>query len=195
MLSVANTNAWKMHGIWRWFWITWKILFSFFLVLFLLRVCNQVIKCITSGSSFLFQNKFCVLLIFAFSLSNCLTLSCPGMGRAAVKIGHSNCGPGSKELTSLFVGTLCLVYRSSLPKNNVTLPHDIGTGGGEIAQSLASLSMKRAAWVCSRLDPLVTERWDSITVLLTRFHQCRRLVQKRPSMCYYVCVIMHVKDP
>ena len=52
-------------------------------------------------------------------------------------------------------------------------------GGGEIAQSLA----------------LVTERWNSITVLLTRPHQCRRLVQKRPSMCYYVCVIMHVKDP
>ena len=31
-------------------------------------------------------------------------------------------------------------------------------GGGEIAQSLASLSMKRAARVRSRLDPLVTER-------------------------------------
>ena len=25
--------------------------------------------------------------------------------------------------------------------------------------------------------------------------QCRRLVQKRPSICYYVYVIMHVKDP
>ena len=31
-------------------------------------------------------------------------------------------------------------------------------GGGEIAQSLASLSMKRAARVRSQLDPLVTER-------------------------------------
>ena len=68
-------------------------------------------------------------------------------------------------------------------------------GGWEIAQSLASLSTKRGARVRSRLDPLVTERWNSITVLLTRSHQCRRLVQKRPSMCYYVCVIMHVKDP
>ena len=27
-----------------------------------------------------------------------LTLSCPGMGRAVVKIGHSNFRPGSKEL-------------------------------------------------------------------------------------------------
>ena len=68
-------------------------------------------------------------------------------------------------------------------------------GGGEIAQSLASLSTKRAARVRSPLNPLVSERWNSITVLLTRSHKCQRLVQKRPSMCYYVCVIMHVKDP
>ena len=27
-----------------------------------------------------------------------LTLSCPGKGRAVVKIGHSNLWPGSKEL-------------------------------------------------------------------------------------------------
>ena len=49
--------------------------------------------------------------------------------------------------------------------------------------------------VRARLEPLVLERWNSITVLFTRSHQCRRLVKKRPSMCYYVCVIMHVKDP
>ena len=67
--------------------------------------------------------------------------------------------------------------------------------GGEIAQSLESLSIKRAARVRSRLDLLVIERWNSVTVLLTWPHQCRRLVQKRPSMCYYVCVVMHVKDP
>ena len=36
---------------------------------------------------------------------------------------------------------------------------------------------------------------SSITVLLTCSHQCQRLVKKRPSMCYYICVIMHVKDP
>ena len=29
---------------------------------------------------------------------------------------------------------------------------------GEIAQSLVSLSVKRAVWVRTRLDPLVTER-------------------------------------
>ena len=68
-------------------------------------------------------------------------------------------------------------------------------GGGEIAQSLASQSTKRAIRVRARLDLLVLERWNSITVLLTRSHQCRRLVKKRQSMCYYVCVIMHVKDP
>ena len=55
--------------------------------------------------------------------------------------------------------------------------------------------MHRAIQVRSRLSPLVSERWNSITVLLTHSHQCRRLVKKRPSMCYYVCVIMHVKDP
>ena len=68
-------------------------------------------------------------------------------------------------------------------------------GGKEIAQSLASLSTNRAIRVCTRLDLLVLERWNSITVLLTCSHQCRRLVKKRQSMCYYVCVIMHVKDP
>ena len=46
-------------------------------------------------------------------------------------------------------------------------------GGGEIAQSLESLSIKQAAWVRTRLDPLVTEGWNSITVLLTLSHQCR----------------------
>ena len=69
------------------------------------------------------------------------------------------------------------------------------SGGGEIAQSLASLSVKRVVHVRVWLNPLVTERWNSITVLLTRSHQCQRLVKKRPSICYYVCVIMHVKDP
>ena len=60
-------------------------------------------------------------------------------------------------------------------------------GGGEIAQSLASLSNKWAARVRACLEPLVTERWNSITVLLTGSHQCRRLVKKgRP------CVIMSV---
>ena len=53
----------------------------------------------------------------------------------------------------------------------------------------------RSILVCAQYDPLVTERWDSITVLLTRFHQCWRLVQKRRSMYHYVCVMMHVKDP
>ena len=60
-------------------------------------------------------------------------------------------------------------------------------GGVEIAQSLASRSTKPAVWVRARLDPLVLEGWNSFTVLLTRSHQCRRLVQKRRSMCYYVC--------
>ena len=59
--------------------------------------------------------------------------------------------------------------------------------GGEIAQSLKSLSTKRAIRDCAWLDPLVLERWNSITVLLTCSQQCRRLVKKRQSMCYYVC--------
>ena len=63
---------------------------------------------------------------------------------------------------------------------NMTLNLAVNTHcieSGEIALSLASLSIKRAARVRSRLDPLVTERWNSIT------------------MCYFVCAIMHVKDP
>ena len=67
--------------------------------------------------------------------------------------------------------------------------------GGEIAQSVASLSATRSVQVRARLDPLVLERWNSINVLLTCSHQCRRLVKKRRSMCNYVCVMMHVKDP
>ena len=39
--------------------------------------------------------------------------------------------------------------------------------GGEIAQSVASLSATQSAQVRARLDPLVSERWNSITVLLT----------------------------
>ena len=59
--------------------------------------------------------------------------------------------------------------------------------GGEIAQSLASLSTKRAIQVRAHLDPLVIEGRNSITVLLTCSHQCRRQVKKgRP------CVIMSV---
>ena len=68
-------------------------------------------------------------------------------------------------------------------------------GGGEIAQSVASLSATRSILVHARYDPLVSERWYAVTVLLKCSHQRRRLVKKRPSMCYYVCVIMHVKDP
>ena len=68
-------------------------------------------------------------------------------------------------------------------------------GGREIAQSLVFLSIKRAIRVCARIDPLVIERWNSVTVLLTCSTQCQQLVKKRPSMSYYVCVIMHVKDP
>ena len=76
------------------------------------------------------------------------------------------------------------------------VPHVQHTlGGGEIAQSLESLSTKRAIRVRAHLNPLVLERWNSITVLVTCSHQCRRLVKKRQSMCYCVCVIMHVKDP
>ena len=61
----------------------------------------------------------------------------------------------------------------------------INEGGREIAQSLESLSTKRAIRVRARLDLLVLERWNSITVLLTCSHQCRRLVKKGSP-----CVIM-----
>ena len=36
-------------------------------------------------------------------------LSCPGTGRAIVKIGHSNLRPGSKELTSNVASYSCLI--------------------------------------------------------------------------------------
>ena len=41
---------------------------------------------------------------------------------------------------------------------DLTKLYQTKVGGGKIAQSLASLSMKRAAWVRYRLDPLVAER-------------------------------------
>ena len=43
--------------------------------------------------------------------------------------------------------------------------------GREIAQWLASLSVKPALQVQARHDPLVSERWNSISVLLTFSHQ------------------------
>ena len=55
---------------------------------------------------------------------------------------------------------------------NTKIASPIRQGGGEIAQSVASLSTKRVIRVRARLDPLVLERWNSITVLLTRSHQC-----------------------
>ena len=63
---------------------------------------------------------------------------------------------------------------------------------GEIAQSLTSLSTKRAVRVRARLDPLVLERWNSFTY---SFPPVPTTGSKRWSMRYYVCVIMHVKDP
>ena len=56
--------------------------------------------------------------------------------------------------------------------------------GGEIAQSLASVSTKRAIRVRAHLDPLVIERWNSITV-----------IDSLPDDCFkkgHPCVIMSV---
>ena len=76
---------------------------------------------------------------------------------------------------------------SKLNSLGITIFTFMPGGGGEIAQSLASLSTKRAIQVRARLDPLGIERWNSVTVLLTCSHQCRRLVKKgRP------CAIMSV---
>ena len=44
--------------------------------------------------------------------------------------------------------------------------------GREIAQWLASLSVKPAVQVHARHNPLVSERWNSISVLLSCPHQC-----------------------
>ena len=46
------------------------------------------------------------------------------------------------------------------------------TAGGEIAQWIASLSVKAAVQVRAQHDPLVSETWNSISVLLTCSHQC-----------------------
>ena len=69
--------------------------------------------------------------------------------------------------------------------------YDRGRGNSTVV----SISACQAVRVRARLALLVAERWDSITALLTCSHHCQRLVQKRLSMCYYVFVIMHVKDP
>ena len=50
-------------------------------------------------------------------------------------------------------------------------------------------------YCCIFNHPFVSERWHSTNMLLTCLHQCWRLVHKRPSMCYQVCVVMHLKDP
>ena len=48
-----------------------------------------------SSCEFVSGNKTSTISVITLTL----TLSCPGMGRAVVKIGHSNLWPGSKELT------------------------------------------------------------------------------------------------
>ena len=60
-------------------------------------------------------------------------------------------------------------------------------GGGAIAQSVASLFATGSVQVCARYDPLVSERLNSISVLLTCSHQCWQLVKKGSP-----CVIMSV---
>ena len=67
------------------------------------------------------------------------------------------------------------------------------SGAGEIAKWLASLSVKWAVQVRAQHDPLVSERWLSefYEHVSTSLHQCLQ----SPSICYYVYVMMHVKDP
>ena len=67
--------------------------------------------------------------------------------------------------------------------------------GGQGNSTVFSISVCQAGSPGSCPAQSACFRWNSITVLLTCSHQCRRLVHKRPSMCYNVCVIMHVKDP
>ena len=79
----------------------------------------------------------------------------------------------------------CIVYRSKQAYNmdtDITLEVEgfikllLSIWGGEIAQLLTSLSIKRAVRVRAQLNPLVIERWNSIKMLSTCLHQYRRLV-------------------
>ena len=65
-------------------------------------------------------------------------------------------------------GKICLMFLVIC--DMLLIYNDLGVG---IAQSLASLSTKRAIQVRTCLNLLVIEGWNSITVLLTRSHQCR----------------------
>ena len=65
--------------------------------------------------------------------------------------------------------------------------------GNNIKVSVSVCHAGRPGW--SRYGPFVSERRNSTNMLLTCLNQCRQLVHQRPSMCYHVCVIMHVKDP
>ena len=82
----------------------------------------------------------------------------------------------------------CLVGRGHVARrpclNSHGHPHKRGRGNSTVV----SVSVYQVGDAGShRHDPLVIERWNSITVLLTCSHQCRRLVKKgRP------CVIMSV---
>ena len=67
-------------------------------------------------------------------------------------------------------------------------------GGGGNA-TVVSVSVYQAGDPGSCPPRSTCHRKVEFYLLLTRSHQCRRLVKKRPSMCYHVCIIMHVKDP
>ena len=58
-----------------------------------------------------------------------------------------------------------------------------------------SLSVKQAIQVRVRYDPFVSERWNSISILLTCPTSAANWFNKGRAMSYHVYVIIHVKDP
>ena len=96
---------------------------------------------------------------------------------------RSPCGlsnPFCEKYIMFIVNPLCYQY-------NARHPYKRGRGKQYYGQCLVRGP--------SRFEPGTFRLFREGGMLSTCLHQCRQLVHQRPSMCHYVYVMMHVKDP
>ena len=113
------------------------------------------------------------------------------------KYGGKTYASGEKFTAIDGCNTCTYVYYSLLGSHQLIIGGRLGFSEQKMIslQFYRKILLSRKTYISSHNANTVLLKQNSITVLLTRSHQCRRLVQKRPSMCYHVYAIVHVKDP
>ena len=133
----------------------------------------------------------CASLTYSVNASNMLKVSFDTARSMCGSTNHLFCFE-MRSIFSAIIGSqawhfeMCRLYHV-WPLQLYWNASDPSERGREIAQSLVSLSTKRAVRVRAWLDPLVLEGWNSFTVLLTCSHQCGDWFKKGGP-----CVIMSV---